>query len=148
VAFSEQQTAKIYEDADEVQHMPPVSDEKPVYDSDPHNLGTEEKSDSQHVNLLISGNSQPLITKYHNTMDELSNKLLYLTPGIIFNDVSPENDIQGSTMLEPQEKPEKAQSLFPSVLKKLGILKQEPPVEPGYIRLRWQCVSCLSPPKV
>jgi hypothetical protein len=69
VAFSGQQIAKIYEDADEVQHMPPVSDEKPVYDSDPYSLGTGEKSDSQHVNLLISGNSQPLITKYHNTMD-------------------------------------------------------------------------------
>jgi hypothetical protein len=92
VAFSEQQIAKIYENADEVQHMPPFSEEKAVLDAHAHNLGTEGKSDSQ------------------------SCQMPDLIPDIISEGIELEDKTQ-VTMLESQEKPEKARSFFLSVLK-------------------------------
>ena len=148
MAFSEQQIARVYGDVDEVEDMPPGSQEKSEYDGDAHNLGEAGKSDPQNLNLPNIENTLPLITKHHNAIDELPKRPPHPTPDFIVNITPPGHDIQENPRPDPQENQKKAQSFFLGVLEKLGILKQEPPVPRGYTRLRWQCVSCHPPPKV
>jgi hypothetical protein len=143
LAFGKQPMAQTIGSMDEIQHISSITPETLLYD-DSQKLGTGRKSNSQNLNLPIVENIQSFITKEKSTIADLP----HITPGVILESLTPKNEMEKKTMLDSQKERKRFQSLFLIVLEKLRILKKEEPVKFGYIRLRWQCVSFHSPPKL